>query len=236
MKRLAILAAMAALCVPAAAADLVPVKAPVLGSTFPATMSGAYYGLYAALAAGQADVKNVPAGINTASLTTTQGELGGVIGYRWATSNGARFIDAELDVGAMNLNGNTAGLSVGGPVAIEAGVRAGVPMAAITSLLPSFNLANFPTLPLPTGITQLSTQGYVGGAVRFEDISPSFGAASNSEWGISPVLWVGMLQMLSNGTAIDGRLEYIFASDKCIGPLACVQMDHRVMAKVLMDF
>jgi hypothetical protein len=235
MKKFLCIAALAALCVPAAAADL-QLKAPALTAQFPTTMSGAYYGLYTALAAGQAEVKNIPAGINAASLTTTQGEIGGVVGYRWASANAARFVDAECDIGAMNLNGNTAGLSAGGPMVVECGVRAGVPMAAFASLFPNLGLPNFPTLPIPTGVSQLSTQMYVGGAVRFEDISPNFGATSNSAWAISPALWVGMLQMLSNGTALDGRIEYIFASDKCIGPVACMQMDHRVMAKIGMLF
>ena len=219
----------------AAAADL-PVKAapaPMIGTTFPIASSGVYYGLYTAGAAGSADVQNVPAGINAASLTTTQGEVGGIVGYRFGSSNMQRFIDIEADLGWMNLNGNNAGLSLSGPVAAEVGARIGVPAAAITSLFPNLGLPNF-MLPVPTGVTTLSTQMYVGGAARFEDISPAVGAASNQQWAISPALWIGMLQALSNGTALDGRFEIIWPANACIGPVpgACANMGQRYMAKV----
>jgi CubicO group peptidase (beta-lactamase class C family) len=41
-----------------------------------------------------------------------------------------------------------------------------------------------------------------------------------------------MIQALNNGTAIDGRFEYIAPASTCVGPLACATMGHRYMAKV----
>lgn len=226
-----LLAAAVALGVPAMAADL-PFKAPQsLPTSFPIASSGLYYGLYVAGAAGSAGVNNVPAGINSTSLISQQGEIGGTLGYRFGSSNMQRFIDLECDLGYMNLNGTTAGLSLSGPIAGECGARIGVPAAAITSLFPNLGLPNF-MLPLPTGVNVLSTQMYVGGAARFEDISANFGLMSNQEWSLSPAAWVGMIQGLSNGTAIDARFEYIAPSSTCIGPVTCAKMSSRYMAKV----
>src|SRR5690348_16007498 len=162
MKRITVLSALVAIFLagPAGAADL-PVKAPSIPTAFPIASSGVYYGLYTAGAGGSADVKNLPAGINAASLTTTQGEVGGVVGYRWGGSQ-TRFIDVEADVGWLNLNGQTAGLSLSGPVAAEVGARVGVPMAAITQLFPTLGLPSLPGLPVPSGQSVLSTQMYVG--------------------------------------------------------------------------
>lgn len=230
MKRLLCVAALAALCVPAAAADL-PVKAAqAISTSFPIATSGVYYGMYMAGAAGQADVKNIP-GLNAASLTTTQGEVGGMFGYRFGSANAMRFIDLEANVGWMNLNGNVAGLSLSGPVAVELGAKVGVPMAAITSLFPNLGL---PTFPLPANRSVTSTEAYVGGAARFEDISANFGLPSNQQWAISPALWVGMIQGLDNGTAIDLRFETIWKTNECVGPVAgaCATLGQRYMAKV----
>lgn len=237
MKRLALAAALAALSLPALAADLPFKAAPSIPTAFPIASSGVYYGLYTAGAGGAADVKNVPAGINAASLTTTQGEVGGIIGYRWGGSQ-TRFVDVECDLGWMNLNGTTAGLSLSGPIAGECGARIGVPAAAISSLFPVLNLSNLPGLPVPTGQSILSTQMYIGGAARFEDISVNFGLPSNQQWAISPALWVGMIQALSNGTALDARFEYIGSANGCIGPAAggCATLGHRFMAKASMLF
>lgn len=239
MKRLLVAAALAALCVPAGAADLQLKAAPSIPNTFPITGSGLYYGLYVAGAGGSADAKNlqVPSGINAASLTTTQGEIGGVAGYRWGSSNGMRFVDIEADVGWLNLNGNTAGLSLSGPLAAEVGARVGVPAAAIAQLFPTFNLPSLPGLPIPAGQSVLSTQMYVGAAARFEDISVNVGLPANQQWEISPALWVGMIQALSNGTALDARFEYIGPANACIGPAGgCATMGHRLMAKASMLF
>ena len=237
MKKFLALAALAALCVPAAGADLQLKAAPSIPTAFPIASSGVYYGLYTAGAGGSADVKNLPAGINSASLTTTQGEVGGVVGYRWGGSQ-TRFIDVEADVGWLNLNGQTAGLSLSGPVAAEVGARVGVPMAAITQLFPTLGLPSLPGLPVPSGQSVLSTQMYVGAAARFEDISVNFGLPSNQQWAISPALWIGMIQGLSNGTALDARFEYIGPANVCIGPAAggCADMGHRFMAKASMLF
>ena len=235
MKKLMCVAALAAFCVPAIAADLPFKAAPSIPTAFPIASSGVYYGMYTAGAGGSADAKNLPAGINAASLTTTQGEIGGVIGYRWGGSQ-TRFVDVECDLGWMNLNGNTAGLSLSGPFAGECGARIGVPAAAIAQLFPTFNLSSLPGLPIPTGQSVLSTQMYVGGAARFEDISVNFGLPANQQWAISPAVWVGMIQALSNGTALDARFEYIGAANVCIGPAGCATMGHRFMAKASMLF
>ncbi len=237
MKTFILAAALAgALTGGAVAADM-PVKAAPISTTFPIATSGVYYGMYMAGAAGSTDAKGLPAGINAASLTTTQGEIGGIVGYRFGTANMARFIDLEVDAGWLNLNGNTAGLSLSGPVAVEVGARVGVPAAAITALFPSFNLPSFPALPVPAGANVLSTQMYIGGAARFEDISVNFGLPSNQQWAISPAVWLGMIQALSNGMAIDGRLEYIAPANACIGPAGgCANMGHRYMAKAAILF
>jgi hypothetical protein len=227
-------AVLGAVTVSAQAADL-PVKAPAISTSFPIASSGVYYGLYTAGAAGSADAKNLPAGVNTADLTTTQGEVGGVVGYRFGSSNMARFIDIEADLGWMNLNGNTSGLSLSGPVAAEVGARIGVPAAAITALFPSFSLPSFP-LPPPTGVAVLGTQLYLGGAARFEDVSVNFGLPNNQAWTISPAIWVGGLQQLSNGTALDARFEYIAPSSACVGPVMCATLGHRYMAKAAILF
>lgn len=222
----------------AAAADL-PVKAqPSIPTAFPLASSGLYYGLYVAGAGGAADATNVPAGINAASIITQQGEIGGLVGYRFGSSNMQRFLDLECDLGYMNLNGATAGLSLSGPVAGECGARVGVPMAALQALFPSLGLPSF-QIPLPAGTSVLATQVYVGGAARFEDISNTVaGLGANQEWAFSPAVWVGMLQGLSNGTALDGRIEYIGRANACVGPApgACGQIDHRWMAKVAFVF
>lgn len=236
MRKLLGLAALAAFCGSAVAADL-PIVTKAPQQVFATNSSGYWMGMYAAGAGGAADVKNIP-GLNAASLTTTQGELGMEFGYRWASANSMKFVDVLVDVGYMNLNGSTAGLSLSGPIAVEAGVRVGVPAAAITSLFPALNFGNFPTVAPPTGTSVLATQTYVGALVRFEDISPNFGALKNTEWAISPGFMVGMIQVLNNGTAADFRFEYLGAANHCIGPFgsACATIDHRLMAKAVMNF
>lgn len=232
------LAALAALLVgPALAADL-PVKAPVAQAVpfyAPYNGSGWYFGLEAGGGAGSAGVSGVP-GVNNAALTVTDGLVGGIVGFSSDMSNGQRYWFAEADIGWNNLNGNTAGFSLTGPLTLQGLVGVGAPASQVLAWLPTFGLTA-PTLPgLPPGVTASNPHVYFAAGVDISDISTSFNLASNTDWQFAPLVAMGLESQLSSGGTIGARVEDVFqASAVCVGG-QCSKMGNLIRAKVLLKF
>lgn len=241
MKRLAIFAAiaLATIALPAAAADL-PTKAAKTPSFFtPYNGSGFYVGLEGGGGAGSAGVSGVP-GVNNAALTVTQGFVGGIVGYSSDMSNGRRYWFAEGDFGWNNLNGNTSGFSLTGPVTIQLLAGIGAPASEILAFLPTFGLTA-PTLPAtPAGVTTSNPHINVGVGVDIQDVSAAYALSNNNTWQFAPLVFLGVESQLSTGGVLGARLEYVLQTDAaCVGVpngVACTKTDGMVRAKALFKF
>ncbi len=205
----------------AQAADL-PVKAPkaFLGNTYPTT-SGFYFGLGAAGASTSVQATGLP-GVNTAGLNSFGGSIYGTLGYVWTSSDGGRFVRANLDAGWQNINGQNAGFSFSGPASVQAAVQVGVPFTQIAAFLPNLGLPNFPGLPAlppaPAGVTYGPPHMYAGLMADINDVSFNFGAAQNTVWHVAPGIQLGMLVPTSNGMMIDPRVEIAWNNQgTCLG-------------------
>lgn len=222
---------------PAFAADL-PIKSPpLLSNTYPST-SGLFFGVYAAGASSKVEATGLP-GVNTAGLNEIGGAIGGQIGYVWASADGSRFVRAEIDAGWQNINGSSAGISMGGPATFQAAVQIGAPFAKIAAFLPNLGLPNFPGLPTPPpGVTYGAPHMYAGLMADIEDVSFNYGLTQNTEWMISPGLQIGMLVPTSNGLVIDPRFEYVWNdSGTCFGGTAvCAKQGNTVRFKLGVQF
>lgn len=233
MKRLLAIACLVAASGTAVAADLPPLKAaPFLSTTYPVTGAGVYAGLWMAGATQRVEGVGIP-GVNAAGLNQVGGSIGALVGYSWANANGSRFIRLEADIGWQNLNGQAQGLSMNGPLTAQVAAQAGVPLDQIAAFFPNLGLPSLPGIPvLPAGVTASPGKGYVGLGADFEDVSINFGAASNTVWSIAPLLQVGMLTPLSNGSAIDARAEIVFQGNgTCIGAV-CANLGNLYRAKI----
>lgn len=236
MKRLSMITAVAMLACPAAAADL-PLKAnPIaISNTYPTT--GLYFGVWGMGAATSVQASGLP-GVNTAGLNAFGGGIGGTVGYVWGSADGARFVRVNVDAGWQNINGQSSGISFGGPATIQLGAEAGVPFAQIAAFLPSGILPNFPGLPTPpAGVTYGPPHVYFGPFADFQDVSFNFGLSQNTEWQIAPGLRIGMLTPTSNGLMIDAKFEYVFESQgTCFGPAICAKQGNTARFKVGVEF
>lgn len=238
MKRIILAAVVAALSMPAIAADLpvLPVKAPKAQGFFaqPYAGSGWYIGLEAGGGAGSANVTGVP-GVNNAALVTSQGLVGVIAGYSSDMSNGARYWFAEGDIGWNNFNGNTAGFSFTGPVTMQGLVGIGAPASQILSVLPTFGLVA-PTLPNIPGAVQTNPHIYFAAGVDVSDITANFGSGGNSVWQFAPMVAMGIESQLSTGGVIGARIEDVITQNSaCVGGV-CGSQSNLVRAKVLYKF
>ncbi len=234
MKR-AILSALAVLCLPglACAADLPPVKAQP-NFFGPYNGSGWYIGIEAGGGASKADVSGIP-GVNPASVVSAQGFIGGVLGYSSSMANGARYWFAEADVGWNNINGNTSGFSMSGPVTVQLLAGVGAPAAQLLSILPTFGLTP-PTLPQIGGATQSNPHVYLAPLLDISDVSANYGQASNMVWQFAPGIALGLDAQLSTGGVLGARVETVFQMDgTCVGAV-CRDPATVVRAKTIYKF
>jgi hypothetical protein len=175
-------------------------------------------------------------GVNNASLTTTQGLVGGIVGYSSDMAAGARYWFAEGDIGWNNFNGNTSGFAISGPVTIQILAGVGAPASEILSVLPTFGLSA-PTLPVIGGATQTNPHIYAALGVDISDVSASFGAIRNTDWQVSPLVALGIEANLSTGGVIGARIEEVIETDsQCIGAAICSKQTNLTRAKVLYKF
>jgi len=216
------------------AADLPPLaKASPLFAT-PYNGSGMYFGLEAGGGASTADVSGIP-GVNPSSLVSAQGLAGVIVGYSTPMANGQRYGFVEADVGANNINGNSQGFSLSGPVTIQILAGFGAPASQIMSFLPTFGIVS-PTLPLPGGATVSDQSIYLAGGVDISDVSANFGGASNRVWQFAPLFAMGIEGKVSTGGVLGARIEEVFQMDgTCIGAI-CRDAAMLTRAKVLYKF
>lgn len=234
MKRLAL--ACLALLAPAvaSAADLptLPTKAPLFAT--PYNGAGMYFGLEAGGGASSADVTGIP-GVNPASLVSAQGLAGVIVGYSTPMANGQRYGFLEGDFGMANINGNSQGFSLSGPVTIQLLAGFGAPASQVMSFLPTFGIS-VPTLPVIGGATVSDQNIYLAGGVDISDVSANFGPDSHRVWQFAPLMAIGIEGKVSTGGVIGARLEEVFQMDgTCVGAI-CRDPAMLTRAKVLYKF
>lgn len=222
------------------AADM-PMKAdPSIFNGYPAT-NGLYFGLYTIAGGGSANVSAAVApGVNVNSLVTNQIEAGGLIGYAWNSPSSAYFLAVEAMFGWDNFNGSAPGLSLSGPADFQQRFMVGAPLAQIASVLP-LSLPTVPPFPaLANGATVTNIKPYIFGAIREQDVSLNFGAASNTDWEFSPGFGVGALGQWTNGIVIDVFAEMLFPQKgQCVGsgiPSACGGIGTQYLAGLAVKF
>jgi hypothetical protein len=210
----------------AAAADLpLAVKAQpssLFSAAYPYQTSGPIFGIYTAGTGGSVNA-TVP-GVGAASLTTTTAEIGGTVGYAWGQKGSPIAYTIEGDFGFTNFNGNTAGLSLQGPLSFEQRVTIFTPFNNLVAMLP--NLPNLfgtvpPFPPLQPGVTASNLQMGFAVGVKEKDISTSFiGLSANKVWRVEPALRLVAMEQLSNGSAIRAYVETAFPDKgKVFGPV-----------------
>jgi hypothetical protein len=227
MRKLILIAALASLAVPAAAADLTIAKSQpsILSSVFsgyPYGSSGLFFGVYTEGGGGSVNA-TVP-GVGSASLTDTQAGVGGTVGWAWGQKNSPVAFSVEGDFGWTNFNGSTAGIGLSGPLHFEERFVAFTPISSVLSLLPSLpSLGSLPPFSvLPAGVTASNAQvGFMAG-IDEDDISPNFpGLADNTQWRAALMIGGVQMEQLSNNVAMRTWLKAEFPDKSvCIGPVA----------------
>ena len=205
MRNLFCVALAALLCGPAIAADM-PLKAQQnIFAGYPAT-SGFYFGIGTLGGGGNANVSTnaaVALGLNSASLTTNQISVNGLVGYAWNVPGSLMFAAAEAWFGYNNFNGAVPGISFTGPATFTQRFMFGAPLQTIASVFPNFGWTIPPFPPLPNGQAVTNVKPYLFGSVSEDDVSLNFGQASNKDWRIAPGFGIGALGQLTASTAID---------------------------------
>lgn len=174
---------------------------------------------------GAASVQASVPGIPSSSLTTSTAGIGAAFGWIYTPGKSPISLDFEADVSAQNFNGNNAGFSVQGPIALEQHVRVFTSVANVATIF-----AALPTFPNPFG--QLSAfsipNGFVGtgknllGAgfyVREADVSSAFlGVQTGKVWMANLGMDVMAVQPTTSGGAFRESFEFDFNStDKLFG-------------------
>lgn len=191
MKKSLSLAIFAASLSPAFSADL-PTKAPLVAG-YPVGC-GIYYGLGTGGSAGTVEGAAVGTKI-------VQGEINALIGYTCPFSVDA-FWFVEGSFGIANLNGDTNGFSLSGPMVAVQRVGAGSPINSIFN--PFGNSLAMPSLPiLPAGVTTTTARPYVFAGLVEQDIGAQAGLVGGHQWLIAPLAGAGILSRLSNGVVVD---------------------------------
>lgn len=223
MKRILYALAGALLATSATAADLpMATKAPpVVG--YPLA-SGMYYGV-----AVIGDANSI-SGTNVPGATQLQGGGGLVVGYTWPISGSFAFVEASGYV--QNINGaGLGGFSLSGPVKFQETVGFGADgiLQTIAGFAPFGNLSiAMPSLPiLPQGVTVAAQHMYFHVTAEQADVTaqfvePTIGSFSNREWLFRLGGGVGIINRLSNNTALDLRLTaFADTAELCVGPFGC---------------
>lgn len=193
-KRSLLIAAFAAALSPAFASDL-STKAPLFSGPYPSTRCGMYYGVGTGGSAGAVDGAVVGTQI-------VQGELDALVGYT-CPLGAAGFWFVEGSVGFNNINGSVNGLALSGPLVLIQRAGAGSPVNQLFN--PFGNSLAVPSLPLlPAGVTAGAGTPYMFAGLVEQDVSAQIGFDQHSkQWLIAPMIGVGLLTRISNGTAID---------------------------------
>lgn len=233
MKKLLLAAIAALITLPALAADL-PTKAPQTGyATYPVGC-GLYYGV---------NTMGETSAVNNAAVGTqfVQGAIGLTLGYTcpMGTSGGYWFADGMFDF--ANLNGSANGLSLTGPAQFEQRFGVGAPVTLLMSLVPGLSsLQNaVPSLiPLPSGVSVVTSFPYLFAGLHEDDVGVSNGFTSNKQYLISAGFGIGNKTRLSNGVVFDPFAEYILPSSQmCIGITGgCVQRGAAVRVGAALEF
>lgn len=209
------------------AADLPTKAAPAAASSFfnayPYGSSGFFVGLFTEGGAGS--VNSSVAGVNSASLTSTQAGAGLTLGYAWGRAGSPIAYSIEGDFGWTNFNGTQAGLNLSGPAAFEQRFVVFTPLASMLSMLPLLNsaLGTVPPFPaLASNLTASNLQVGLMAGIDENDISVNFpGLPSNREWAIAPMIGLVAMEQLSNGTAVRSWVKNVFSERGiCAGPVA----------------
>jgi hypothetical protein len=193
-------------------------KPSLLTDGYPTARCGIYFGVNTTGTSNGVTSSNAAVGEQI-----VQGGVGATVGYAcpFGTSS-FWFVEGMFDV--QNLNGNTNGISIGGPAAFEQRFGVGSPLNSLLgSIIPGLGtsaISQIPALPgLPAGITAGPGQPYFFVALNERDISASVGLAQNREWLLQPGVGVGLLTPLSNKVTIDTFAEFDFQTNKiCVGP------------------
>lgn len=221
MKNLFLAGVALALCTGSAfAADLMPLKAPVVKSVvYPYTTSGWYGGVTTYMSVQSVNVNTPVPGAN-GSLTANGGSIGGVFGYSIPIMGGAEFAALEASAAWQNLGGqSTSAISFSGPARLELLAKVGMPFAQFLADFPTLNLgAILPTLPaVPAGLTTTNAHIYLGAGFAAEDISATImNQGTGTAWSLSGVARFGTIWQLTSGAAVDTWVEYE-GSGKAIG-------------------
>lgn len=182
---------------PAIAADVATKAAPLLAAGYPTTKCGFFYGIGTGGNAGA---------VNGAAVGTqiVQGDLDALIGYTCPFAQNA-FWFAEGSFGFANLNGNSNGLALSGPLVAIERVGVGSPLnGMLGSFLPANLNPSLPSLPLlPANLTTSPGNGYLFAGLVEQDIGAQIGALSGHQWVIAPMLGAGLLTRVSNGSVVD---------------------------------
>jgi hypothetical protein len=207
----------------AAAADL-PRKAAISPySGYPAG-SGFYWGVNGGLGTGTAsNVASVqqaggPVVTNAGALVTQYGEVGLTVGYTWAQGGAPLWYGLEGTFDFSNINSGTqslSGFSLGGPASFTQLAILGAPLGTIQGLIPNLGNLPFPVLPpLPSGVSAGNGNMYLGFGAYEQDVTKNFFpaatglSATGRDWLVGFEAALGTRWLLSNHTALDGRLEY----------------------------
>jgi hypothetical protein len=180
------------------AADL-PAKAPAgLLAPLPLNGCGYYVGINTMGMAGAMTNTGVP------GASVVQGELGATFGYTCANQANSTFWFAEGMFDFANINGQSNGLSLSGPVDLFQRAGFGTPLANMLNLFPGLGTLSTPSIPvLPPGVTAAPGQAYMYAGVHEQDVSAQFLRQSNTVWLISPEIGIGMRSRLSNAVVAD---------------------------------
>ena len=232
MKRI-VLAALAALLSTAAMAADLPAKAPALGyATYPTTKCGLYGGL---------NTMGETSAVSNAAVGTqfVQGAIGLTLGYTCPLGGGYWFVDGMFDF--ANLNGSANGFALTGPAMFEQRFGFGAPVQMLLTLIPGLStLQNaVPSLiPLPAGVSVVTSSPYLFGSIHEDDVGVSNGFTSNKQYLISAGFGIGNKVRLSNQIVFDPFAEYILPSSQmCIGITAgCVQRGAAVRVGAALEF
>lgn len=210
----------------ACAADL-PVKArdQLQPNLVPVCGAGGYFGINTMGTAGAVSSSPVP------GASIVQGELGVTIGYTGTigtcvagVANPFWFVEGRFDW--TNLNGQTQGLSLSGPLHLQQRVGYGNPaISQMLSSIPGLGGFSTPSLPvLPVGVTSTTSVPYLYFAVNEQDVSSQFFMvdgtvfSSNKVWEVSPEIGVGMWNRLSNSVVVDVHAGYqVRTTGACFG-------------------
>ena len=223
MKTKFISLALALVASPAAIAADLPAKAPAYVPLAYPQVNGLVMELWTG--GGAASVQATVPGVSSASLTSSTAGIGAAAGWIWTPSRSAISLDFEADISAQNFNGNNAGFSVQGPIALEQHIRAFTSVANVATIfaaLPSFPnpFSSLSAFSIPNGFvgTGKNLLG-VGLYVREADVSTAFlGVQTGKVWMANMGADVMAVQPTTSGGAFRESFEFDFNStDRLFG-------------------